>query len=122
MIIVTLALIALTLSVGVLDKRVWSALEGIVPLYLATLMVAFMMRGLADYNSLLLNGAYRERDVLRSGKRSRWLSPFPLSVVTTPMFGLPGLLFTTLLGTTLYALLSGYARSRDSCTAGIRRP
>ena len=92
----------------------------VVPLYLATLMVAFLMRGLADYNSLLLNGAYRERDVLRSQTIAMAVS-ISISVVTTPMFGLPGLLFTTLLGTTLYALLSGYA-SRDSCTAGIRQP
>lgn len=119
-IVLTLALIALTLSLDLLDKRAWSGLDRVVPFYLAALMLAFLVRGIADYNALLLNGAYRERDVFRSQTVAMTVS-ISVSVVTTPMFGLPGLLFTTLLGTTLYAALSRYM-CRDSWAADSCKP
>lgn len=85
----------------------WPTLQRVVPAYLALLVLSFMLRGLADYNSLLLNGAYRERDVFRSQLTATTISIIA-GLLAAPQFGIPGLLLTTLLGSMLYATFSGF--------------
>lgn len=77
----------------------------LIPAYLTAAMVAVGLRVWADYNCLLLNGAYRERDVYRA----QWLSVVvatAASVLAAATFGIGGLLAAMVLGSAVYAALS----------------
>lgn len=96
-----------TSTLALLDASRWSILKKVVPVYLALLVLSFLIRGLADYNTLLLNGAYHERDVFRSQLTAMTVSIIA-GVFAAQHFGLPGLLLTTLLGSILYLIFSGF--------------
>lgn len=98
----TLILIATALALDLFEAGQFEVLDRIAPIYLAMLMLGYLLRGLADYGSLLLNGMRRERDVFRAQTFSL-LGSVGASVVLTPQFGLPGQVLATLLGATLFA-------------------
>lgn len=109
---VTLVLIALVLALGLLDTGRFDLLHRIAPAYLAMLMLGYLIRGLADYNSLLLNGMHRERDVLGAQATSLIVS-IATSVALTPRFGVPGQVVATLIGVAFYAGVSSIFTRRN---------
>ena len=113
-IVIPLSLAVAVAAWGLLgfDAKHWPALTRLVPPYLAVLVIAFLLRGLADYNSLLLNGTYRERDVFRSQLFAVTGSVIS-ALILTPMYGIPGLLGATLFGSALSAAVSGYLTRRS---------
>ena len=113
-IVIPLSLAVAVAAWGLLgfDAKHWPALTRLVPPYLAVLVIAFLLRGLADYNSLLLNGTYRERDVFRSQLFAVTGSVIS-ALILTPMYGIPGLLGATLFGSALSAAVSGYLSRRS---------
>ena len=113
----TLALIGCVLALELLEKGSFELLQRIAPAYLAMLMFGYLMRGLADYNSLLLNGRRRERDVLLA-QASSLLVSIAVSVALTPRFGMPGQVVATLIGVAFYAGVSSYLTRRNVFAEG----
>jgi O-antigen/teichoic acid export membrane protein len=87
------------------------SLDRVVPAYLGFLILAFMIRNLADYNSLLLNASFRERDVLRSQLVGLIVS-FLTAISLAPQLGILGLLISILLGASGYLVASTVLRRR----------
>lgn len=100
-----------TTVLGCLDLIRGPGLDRIVPFFLAALIVSYLVRNLADYNCLVLNGIFRERDVLRSQVLGLAVS-FGSSLGLTPIFGIQGLLASTLLGAAVYFVASTFLRKR----------
>lgn len=107
----TLILVASILGLSLLDPGSFELLRSIAPAYLSLLMLGYLMRGLADYNSLVLNGMRRERDVFRAQAGSLLVS-IAAGVALTPQFGLPGQVAATLIGVTIYAGASSFLTRR----------
>ncbi|MES2236480.1 MAG: polysaccharide biosynthesis C-terminal domain-containing protein [Pseudomonadota bacterium] len=102
----TLGLIGFILLAGPVAARDVAAFSTIVPHYLAVLMLAYLVRGIADYNSMILNAVYAERQIFKSQLITVLLTT-TCSILLTPLFGLPGLIVAVLAGTTIYFLLTG---------------
>lgn len=113
----TLTLIALILSLELIDIARYGFLDRIAPVYVAMLMLGYMMRSLADYNSVLLNGMRRERDVFYAQAGSLLVS-VAAGVALTPRFGLPGQVVATMIGASLYASVSTFLTRRNVFAAG----
>jgi len=89
----------------------WDVAQQVIPLYLSVLVLAYMVRSLADYNSLVLNGAYRESSVLRAQLLAVVISA-AVGLLAAPRLGVPGILAATLTGSVIYALTSGWLSHR----------
>jgi hypothetical protein len=94
--------IVLLATSGLLSHQ---ALRSIVPAYLAGLMLAYLIRGIADYNAMLLNATYRERDIFRS-QAAAVLVTFACAGALTPVWGIAGLIVAMLAGATVYLILT----------------
>ncbi|HYH42456.1 MAG TPA: hypothetical protein VD867_10755, partial [Burkholderiales bacterium] len=89
-----------------------SALSSIVPLYLAVLVFGYLVRTVADYNALLLNSIYREREIFVSQVSSAGLA-LASNLVLTSTFGIAGTVATVVLGASCYAGLSSLCLQRN---------
>lgn len=99
------AFAAVALALRGLGPENWPALERIDPSYLVILIVAFLLRNIGDYNSLVLNAVFCERAVLRS-QVFALASSFLSSIVLTPLFGIGGLLVSVVVGAAAYLMTS----------------
>ena len=91
-----------------------AATRSVYPNFLAVLVLGYLVRVLADFNALLLNGVYAERDVFYSQAASLVLA-IALNIALTSVFGIKGTVATLLLGSTAYFLMSSfYIRRRPS--------
>lgn len=89
-------------------------IRSINPNYLAILTVAYMVRALADFNALLLNGAYSERDVFVSQSMALGLA-VAFNLTLTHFFGMAGAVATVMIGSfAYYAISSLYVRNNHS--------
>ena len=80
------------------------------PVILAGLVLAFVLRLAAEYHSVFLNGAHREADVLRSQVLAVTLSA-GVNVLLTSVYGLHGTVTAMAIGAAAYLLIIGaYAR------------
>jgi len=105
---VVLAFLSWNLDVSLLPPK--PAIQTLRPPYLAILLLAFLVRAIADYNALLLNAVYREQGILIAQSIALFLS-LALYVVLTHAFGIAGTVCTLLLGSGIYLIGSGvYAR------------
>jgi O-antigen/teichoic acid export membrane protein len=100
-VLVIIGIVLLSAS-GLLSHQ---ALRSIVPAYLAGLMLAYLVRGVADYNALLLNAAYRERDIFRS-QLAAVLVTLAGAGALTATWGIAGLIAAMLAGASAYLLLT----------------
>lgn len=102
----TLLLIGSVLLAGPVLVQNIAAINTIVPHYLAILMLAFLVRGIADYNSIILNAVYAERQIFKSQLITVLLATIS-GISLTSVFGLPGLICSMFAGTMIYLLLTG---------------
>jgi len=102
----TLGLIGFTLLAGPVVVRNVVVFNTIVPYYLAALMLAYLVRGIADYNSIILNAYYAERQIFKSQLITVLLATI-CGILLTPLFGLAGLIAAVLTGASIYFLLTG---------------
>lgn len=79
--------------------------------YLILLLFAYLIRGLADYNALVLNALYLEGYVLRALTISVGLSMI-ISIVLTMQLGLPGLLLAVFIGAAIYLFITSFFSAR----------
>ena len=107
-----LALIACVLAIELLVERRFGLLQHTVPAYLAMLMLGYLLRGVADYYSMLLNSRRRERDVLLA-QASALLVAITISLALTSRYGILGLVVATLFGAASYAGVSSYLTYRN---------
>jgi O-antigen/teichoic acid export membrane protein len=82
------------------------ALRSIQPHYLAILLLGFLLRALADYNALLLNAVYREREIFIAQSIALALS-VGVNLVLTAQFGIAGTVSALVLGAGIYLATSG---------------
>lgn len=108
----TLLLAALVwqLDLSLLPSR--PAIQSLVPSYLAILLLGFLVRAVADYNALLLNAMYRERDIFIAQSIALVLGVI-LNVVLTRSFGMAGTVCTLVLGSGIYLVTSGVYTRRS---------
>jgi len=107
----TLLMMILVLLTGLPRINEMPAVRDIVQSYLILLLLAYLIRGGADYNAMVLNALYLEGDVLRALSISVGLS-IALSVMLTMHLGLPGLLVTVFIAATIYFILTSIFSSR----------
>lgn len=82
--------------------------------FLAVLTLGFLVRASADFNALLLNGAYSERDVFVAQFSTLCITVL-LNSAMTQFFGLVGTVVTVALGSCVYLLISSlYTRNNPS--------
>lgn len=108
---IALLLIALLLIIDVSWLPAGPSVQTLRPPYLAVLLFGFMIRAVADYNALLLNGAYRERDILVSQSIALALS-IVVNIVLTRSFGVSGSVCVLTFGSLVYLALSGLCARR----------
>lgn len=102
----TFAFMVITIFIGPIVVRNVAPFNTIVPNYLAALMLVYLIRGLADYNSLVLNAVYAERQIFKS-QMTMILTSTVCSVVLIPVLGLPGIITGMLVGTVIYFFITG---------------
>ena len=98
-----------------------AATRSINPNFLAVLTLGYLVRALADFNALLLNGVYAERDVFFSQAASLVLA-IALNIALTSVFGIAGTVATLVLGSTAYFLMSGFCICRRPSFNGPDMP
>ena len=81
------------------------ALQSINPNYLALLTLGFLVRAFADFNALLLNAVYAERDVFRSQLAALALA-IGFNIVLAHLYGIGGTVLTLVIGSAAYGLIS----------------
>lgn len=95
------------------------ALNDVNPHYLAGLTAAYWVRACADFNALLLNGAYSERSVFIA-QFATLLATVPLNLALTYLIGIPGTVMTFAMAACLYYLISrAYTKSNPSLTGSL---
>jgi hypothetical protein len=95
------------------------AIHSINPNYLAILTLAYMGRAFADFNALLLNGVYSERDVFVSQSMALGLAVV-LNITLTHFFGMAGTVATVMIGScAYYAISSLYVRKNPSLNGSV---
>jgi O-antigen/teichoic acid export membrane protein len=103
MVPLTLLLIGGVLSLGAVGITELPRLRGLQPSYLAALMFGFLLRALADYNSLVLNAAYRERDIFKSQLIALAVS-VPANILLTKLYGPWGTILSVNLSAACYLI------------------
>lgn len=94
------------------------ALQSINPDYLALLTLGFLVRAFADFNALLLNAVYSERDVFISQLAALALA-VGFNIVLTHLYGMDGTVATLVIGSAAYYLISR-ARTRRNALLNPR--
>lgn len=109
--VLTLCMIVFACSIKLLPVDSFSAVQVLVPSYVILLLLAYLIRGVADFNAMILNALYLERMVFRAHLIVVSLS-FALSVVMTLQFGLVGLMATVFIAASIYLVTSHLFSSR----------
>jgi hypothetical protein len=107
--VVVLLFYALLLS-GLGDKP---SLQSINPHFLAVLTLGYLVRAFADFNALLLNAAYAERDVFKSQATALALA-VACNILLTHWYGIAGTVCTLVLGSAAYLLMSSVYTQRNA--------
>lgn len=98
-----------------------AATRAINPNFLAVLTLGYLVRAFADFNALLLNGVYAERDVFTSQ-----LTAMGIAVVTnlvlTHLFGIAGTVATVVLGAAAYLIASSFSIRKNPSLNGLVAP
>jgi len=82
-------------------------MEGVDPYYITFILMALLLRGYADFNSMVLNGLFQERKVLTvHGITATGAALSALVLVN--LYGVMGLLYALLFAGTLYLACSRY--------------
>ncbi len=110
-VVLTLCMIVLACSIKLLPIGSYSAVQVLVPSYVILLLFAYLIRGIADFNAMILNALYLERMVFRVHLIVVSFS-IALSVVMTLQFGLVGLMATVLVAASIYLVISHLFASR----------
>ncbi len=114
-----LALSLAVIAAAFLTETQWaaniSALDSITPAVLIILLLAYTVRGVADYNAMVLNATYRERSIFRA-QSITVLVVLALGAALTPSFGIAGLVAATLMGASVYACLTWMFVSRTAAS------
>ena len=88
------------------------ALESIKPDYLAVLTLGFLLRAFADFNALLLNAVYSERQVFISQSLAVGVA-IAANLALTRLFGIAGTVATLAIGSTAYLVVSSIYTRRS---------
>lgn len=104
-VLLMLGLIGIVLFVSPLAARDFAFFKNITPYYLAVLMFAYLLRGLADYKSMILNAFYKEQQIFKSQLITVFFTSI-CSILLAPLFGIPGLIMAVLAGATIYLLFT----------------
>lgn len=107
----TLGMIALALIVKLLPISDHPAVKSLILPYLILLLLAYLIRGIADFNAMTLNALYLEREVFRAHLITVILS-LALSLALTAQLGLVGLMTTVFLAASIYLVLTQLFSSR----------
>jgi len=101
----TLLMIAFVLIIKLLPVNEYTAIQRLIPLYLILLLLAYFIRGAADFNAMVLNALYLEREVFRVHLITVGIS-LALSLVLISQLGLLGLMATVFITAIIYLVLS----------------
>jgi O-antigen/teichoic acid export membrane protein len=101
----TLLMIAFVLIIKLLPINEYTAIQRLIPLYLILLLLAYFIRGAADFNAMVLNALYLEREVFRVHLITVGIS-LVLSLVLISQLGLLGLMATVFIAAIIYLVLS----------------
>ena len=96
---------ALFYAIGHSGLGTLKALQSINPNYLALLTLGFLVRAFADFNALLLNAVYAEREVFLSQFAALALA-IGFNIALTHLYGIGGTVLTLVIGSAAYAFIS----------------
>ncbi len=100
--LVTIALLSIAKSLPIIDHP---AVQSLIPSYLALLLLAYLIRGIADFNTMILNALYLEHEVFRAHSITVGLS-LVLALALTAQLGLIGLMITVSIASIIYLVLT----------------
>lgn len=92
---------------GVFDVFKYLSLEQISPIYLMLVLAAYLFRGVADFNSMILNGLFQEKKVLYSHAITVCVACVGASFLAS-IYGIEGLLYALVLNGVVYLFVSRF--------------
>lgn len=107
----SLVMIVLTSIVKLLPIGRYPAVQSLIPHYLILLLLAYLIRGVADFNAMTLNALHLEREVFLAHSITVGLS-LALSLALTTKLGLIGLVATVFIAAVIYLTITQLFSSR----------
>ena len=98
-----------------------AAARAINPNFLAVLTLGYLVRAFADFNALLLNGVYAERDVFTSQLAALGFAVV-MNLVLTHLFGIVGTVATLVIGAAAYFIASSISTRKNPSLNGLVAP
>ena len=98
-----------------------AATRSINPNFLALLTLGYLVRAFADFNALLLNGVYAERDVFTSQLAALTFAVV-MNLTLTHLFGIAGTVITLVLGAAAYFIASSISIRKNPSLNGLVTP